>query len=81
MPTLDMFSAAGTKPKRPPRVMMHISDAGHDGAGRRAIEFKCRKCGYETGWLRSDKSVTENKRGRPCPECNKSRVEKERAKA
>ncbi|WP_299947960.1 hypothetical protein [uncultured Microbulbifer sp.] len=70
MTTLDMFSATGIKPRRPPRVMMRVLDAGHDGAGRHAIEFKCRKCGYETGWVRSDESISEIKRGRPCPECN-----------
>jgi len=62
----DLF---GTKPRRNPRVMMHVIDAGTDGCND-VIHFECRKCGHDTGWIIDTKTVTENKRGVPCPKCN-----------
>jgi DNA-directed RNA polymerase subunit RPC12/RpoP len=57
---------------KPPRRMrgqlMHVCDAGERG-GKRIAEFKCSKCGHRSGWL-IIKTVTEAKRGLPCPECN-----------
>jgi hypothetical protein len=48
---------------------MHVADAGN-GAGCKVIQFRCSKCGYDTGWIRDDLTVTENRRGLPCPKCN-----------
>ena len=55
------------KPQRQkPRVLMHVSDAGCG-----FTQFTCNKCGHETDWLIFD-SVSEAKRGMPCPKCNVS---------
>jgi DNA-directed RNA polymerase subunit RPC12/RpoP len=67
--TLDMFSVDGKKPRRPPRVMMHVVDAGQSEGGP-IICFGCTKCGHNTDWIEDDQSVSQNKKGRPCPECN-----------
>ena len=57
----EMFS----RPPAPPRrVMMHVIDAGQGMA-----EFECGKCGHNAGWLIVE-SITEAKRGEPCPICN-----------
>lgn len=55
------------KPKRRMRgQLMHVSDAGHaDGL---IVTFRCKKCGYESDWLKVD-TVTEAKKGLPCPSC------------
>lgn len=52
-------------PRKKPRKLMHVSDAG-DG-----VLMECAHCGYNSGWFHTDKTVTELKRGLPCPECNK----------
>jgi hypothetical protein len=61
----ELFS----KPKRRRPVMMHVSDAG--GAEDRGVmvTLQCPKCGAETGWIKF-RTVTEAKRGQPCPRCN-----------
>ena len=67
--TLDMFTESGVKPRRKPRVMMHVSDAGN-GPGCQIIRFECTKCGHDTDWMEDVRNVSENKRGMPCPKCN-----------
>ncbi len=69
MITLDMFSPTGSKPRRTPRVMMHVVEAGQGNSGK-VIQFECSKCGHSTGWIEDDKSISKNKRGTPCPQCN-----------
>lgn len=51
------------------RIMMHVDDAG-DGPTGKVIEFGCRKCGYSTGWIEDTSTVSQNKKGLPCPKCN-----------
>ncbi len=60
----DMFPSA---PRRPRRWMMHVADAGHS-----AVQFKCGRCGHDSGRLKYDEddSVSKLKRGLPCPKCN-----------
>lgn len=54
------------KPKRrSPRVLMYVSDAGD-----RYIQFTCFKCGFLDRYHGYIGTVSENKRGRPCPRCN-----------
>lgn len=67
--TIDMFSDSGKRPRRKRRVMMHVIDAGQ-GNGGPVINFQCSRCGHGTGWIDDEKSVSENKRGIPCPNCN-----------
>jgi predicted RNA-binding Zn-ribbon protein involved in translation (DUF1610 family) len=52
-------------PRSAPVKRMHVADAG-DG-----IRFECPHCGHDTGWIADEWTVTENRRGLPCPECNK----------
>ena len=68
--TLDIFTETGITPRRQPRVMMHVTDAGMFPDGKAAIKFKCNRCEHDTGWIYDTDSVSQNKRGRPCPECN-----------
>lgn len=62
------------KPRQKRRVMMHVADAGnwgwHTPWGGKCIRFECSKCGHDTDWIDDNLSVTENKRGMPCPICN-----------
>jgi len=58
---IDLF---GPRPRRPRRVMMHVADAGIEMA-----RYECAKCGHKTDWEPIE-SVTEVKRGKPCPMCN-----------
>jgi DNA-directed RNA polymerase subunit RPC12/RpoP len=51
-------------PRRSPRVLMHVCDAGDD-----VVQFRCSTCGCRSKWL-TGMSVTEAKRGLPCPKCN-----------
>lgn len=55
------------RPRRMRRVMMHVIDAGGDEDGDFA-RFECRRCGL-TDWI-AYRTVSEAKRGVPCPECN-----------
>jgi predicted Zn-ribbon and HTH transcriptional regulator len=58
------------KPKRRLRgQLMHVCDAGECFESLIAV-FHCRKCGYESKWLKIE-TVTKAKRGLPCPICNK----------
>lgn len=57
-------------PRRKPVKRMHVVDAGHLPDGCNGISFACPHCGYETGWIEDDLTVSQNKRGLPCPECN-----------
>jgi DNA-directed RNA polymerase subunit RPC12/RpoP len=52
-------------PHRPPVKRMHVADAGLGG-----IRFKCAHCDHDTGWIADEHTVTENRRGLPCPRCN-----------
>lgn len=54
-------------PRRPRRKLMHVADAGDHGGG--IIRFEC-CCGFDTGWLRDEWTISENRRGHPCPRCN-----------
>lgn len=53
------------KPRKPRQWRMRVADAGY-----RCIQFKCPRCGYDTGWIIDDRTVSQNKRGLPCPTCN-----------
>lgn len=62
----DLFPE--TLVKKPRRKLMHVSDAYED-EGAPICQMRCLKCGQETDWLEFS-SVTEAKRGIPCPKCN-----------
>lgn len=59
-------------PRQAPRKLMHVSDASgcadEDGSGA-MVRMTCRRCDYESEWLYLP-TVTEAKRGIPCPKCN-----------
>ncbi len=59
---LDLFPSA---PRRPRIVRMHVEDAGSG-----MIWFRCDRCGHDTGWIPDTMTISENKRGMPCPRCN-----------
>lgn len=66
----DLFPDA---PRRPKIVRMHVTDAGDGGCGMDGGAFiacfKCKRCGHAVEWVKVQ-SVTEAKRGLPCPKCN-----------
>lgn len=63
----DLFPE--TKPPRAkPRVMAHVFDAGCSCETELA-RFECKRCGWQSDWL-SVASISEGKRGVPCPKCN-----------
>lgn len=69
--TPDLF--ADTKPRRKPRVLMHVCDSGvpsyADDYNRESmVLFKCGRCGHESEWVQMLDS--EARRGVPCPNCN-----------
>lgn len=65
MRTHEMFD----KPRKPRQWLMHVSDAGGDGPHDVWVKFECHRCQHETGWVNM-RTVTEAKRGIPCPICN-----------
>ncbi|GAB6043319.1 hypothetical protein [Endothiovibrio diazotrophicus] len=67
MPKPDLFADTehARPPRKKPRVMAHVSVAAID-----VIEFECLQCGWSSGWLEFDMTITEAKRGIPCPNCN-----------
>jgi len=58
------------KPQRTPRKLMHVVDAGNGPGPGRWAAFECKHCGERSEWMRIQ-SVTEAKRGIPCPKCNR----------
>ena len=66
--TPDLFSTGGKKPRRKPRKLMDVVDAGQANWGK-VIRFKCSHCGHDTGWMDDEQSVSTNKRGIACPIC------------
>lgn len=72
--TLDLFPS-DPKPRTPRVVRMHMVDAG-EAPGRmsgwktaQGAHFKCCRCGHDDDWT-FDLTITEIKRGLPCPKCN-----------
>lgn len=62
------------RPQRRQRVQrMHVVDAGDCGTSDAprsvVVQMRCMKCGHLSGWLKI-RTVTEAKRGLPCPHCN-----------
>ena len=53
-----------------PMKRMRVVDAGHLPGGAKGIRFECRRCGHDTGWIPDEWTVSENRRGLPCPQCN-----------
>ncbi len=52
-------------PRAKPRKLMHVCDAGSG-----MVKFQCSRCGYRSDWVMAGK-LSDDKRGRPCPNCNK----------
>lgn len=61
------------KPRRPRVWRMQVADAGHlPGGAVKGIRFECSRCGHDTDWIEDRWTITENRRGLPCPCCNKT---------
>jgi DNA-directed RNA polymerase subunit RPC12/RpoP len=56
------------KQRATPVRRMHVIDAGYDGYFR----FHCRRCDMENEFHDPDLTVTQAKRGIPCPKCNEA---------
>lgn len=68
MTKTDLFGH--TALRSPPRVLMHIVDAGSFPDGKDAAHFRCRRCQHDSGWVYATR--TEARRGVPCPTCNEA---------
>lgn len=61
-------------PRTPRKVMMHVIDAGDHGCGgtepgEQWVKYGCSTCDEESEW-QSARSITEARKGIPCPRCN-----------
>lgn len=65
----DLFPETIIKQRR--RRLMHVADAGEFGDTGPICQMQCLICGERTEWLEFE-SVTEAKRGIPCPKCNQT---------
>jgi len=61
------------KPRQPRLKRMRVADAGHLPGGSKGIRFECPQCGHDTDWIPDAWTISENKRGLPCPKCNLDR--------
>jgi DNA-directed RNA polymerase subunit RPC12/RpoP len=61
---------APSKPRKKREWMMHMIDAGSLDNNRNIAQFRCARCGHESDWMEG--TVTEIKRGVPCPVCNRA---------
>ena len=64
----DLFSPGEApswrRPQHKRRVLMALVDAGYvDGMGD-AAQWRCRKCGHDSGWI-----PAPTKAAPPCPRC------------
>lgn len=66
----SLLPDAPKAPRKKPRVMGHLCDCGAAPNGDEYTAWICGKCGHEWSEVGECRSVTENRRGRPCPECN-----------
>lgn len=66
----DLFGTDGelSKPRRKPRKLMHVCDAGPGDEEEDLVRFRCARCDHETEWMLM--KTAEAKRGIPCPACN-----------
>lgn len=56
------------KARSPRRKLMHVADA-YESDGAPICRMFCQTCKTESDWMEFS-SVTEAKRGIPCPKCN-----------
>ncbi|MFT9089458.1 MAG: hypothetical protein ABF479_00360 [Gluconacetobacter sp.] len=66
----DLLFPKADLPRKKPAKRMYVADAGLTPGGEKIIQFVCRRCGHDTDWLYDRWTITENKRGLPCPNCN-----------
>jgi DNA-directed RNA polymerase subunit RPC12/RpoP len=68
----DLFAEL-KPPRKAPQKLMHVCDVDDncccDDGSTWPVKFKCSRCGHETDWV-EPRTVTEAKRGIPCPVCN-----------
>lgn len=57
------------KPRKKPQKLMHVIDAGPGEGDWCNVEMQCNHCKLVTEWFQV-RTVTEAKRGIPCPRCN-----------
>ncbi len=58
-------------PRQRHRKLMHVVDAGSGSAEGHHVNFVCGHCGHDDGWAVYDDTISDLKRGVPCPKCNK----------
>lgn len=67
-----MTARQGELLPKPPRRMrgqlMRVCDTGPGEGPGCVVQMRCKRCGHQSEWLLFD-TVTEAKRGLPCPKC------------
>lgn len=65
-------------PRSPKVKRMHVVDAGNSGCREYPLwyRFECMHCKYHEEGAYADITMTEAKRGLPCPKCNDSNGDK-----
>ena len=58
--------------RKSPRVMAKLVDAGSSPTiGCKTIAlFRCKRCGWDSGWRDDNRPDSQIRRGIPCEECN-----------
>lgn len=49
------------------RKLAHVTDCGDN-----VIEYTCFHCGWCSGWVERTRTISEDRKGVPCPKCNAS---------
>ncbi|TNE55190.1 MAG: hypothetical protein EP341_05415 [Sphingomonadales bacterium] len=65
-----MLFAKNDLPRAKRVKRMHVADAGQLPGGSPGIRFECPYCRHDTGWIKDEWTISENRRGQPCPVCN-----------
>ncbi len=71
----DLLFDMAEIPRSAPMKRMRVEDAGHMPGGQKGIRFICPHCGHDTDWIVDEWTISENKRGLPCPKCNIDQME------
>lgn len=62
--------------RKPRKWLMHFYDVGPSPyvseSGKEAfyVHWKCKRCGHDDDWSHFEGTVSDVKRGIPCPKCN-----------
>ncbi len=65
----DDLEVPEKRERKKPQKLMHVCDAGAGEGDWEIVVMQCARCELLTDWFEV-KSVSQGKRGIPCPRCN-----------